>query len=111
MDLDEGTVTILDRVRRFYPNPDTFPNEPVAGRLNPAWTEGDSPRFVVYIHDHREAEEIGWHYQLLVVDLKYLGDEPYPIDSIAHGDSWDEAFECAGHYIERALASDTNIFY
>jgi hypothetical protein len=103
--------TVLDRIRRFYPDEDSFPDEPVAGRLNPAWKEGDRPRFAVFIHDYYPNDEPDWRYQLLVMDLKYLGDEPYPIDSIAHGNSWEAAFVCAGEYVRQALASDKNIFY
>jgi len=68
------------------------------------------PRFVIYVGSHDPDDEPGWTHKLCVVDNRYQDSEGFPIDSIAAGDSWAEAFVRAGEFVCRALDSDQCIF-
>jgi hypothetical protein len=67
-------------------------------------------RFGVQVIGHEPDEEPGWRYKLRVIDLKYNDSDGYPIDAIAGGDSWPEAFTRAGNMVEQALANERCIF-
>lgn len=67
-------------------------------------------RFDVNVIGHEPDEEQGWRYKLQLVDRAYNDSDRYPIDAIAHGDTWEEAFACAIDWIERALDADHCIF-
>jgi hypothetical protein len=70
----------------------------------------NEPRFCIWVQTHDESEEDGWHYQLEVVDKKYQDSDGFPISSIAGGNSWSEAFNKAGEWVQRALVTDHCIF-
>jgi hypothetical protein len=67
-------------------------------------------RFAIYVVGHEPDEEDGWRYKLSVIDYKYNDSDAYPIDAIAGGNSWAEAFARAAEMIEYALAADHCIF-
>ncbi len=79
------------------------------GSLNPDWHPNTS-RFTLHLQPEEPTEEYGWRYKITVVDLKYLDSDSYPIDSIASGNNWQEAFSSAAHMVETALASDRCVF-
>lgn len=67
-------------------------------------------RFVIHVKEHDPRDEPGWTYKLLLTDRAYVDSDGYPIDAIAAGDSWPEAFACAGLFVEDALHSPVCIF-
>jgi len=83
------------------------------GTIHPEWEARQAagkPRFKLFIYEHREDEEPGWKYKLFLHDTKYSDSDGMPIDAVAHGDSWAEAFITAGEWITEAMHSDTCIF-
>jgi hypothetical protein len=81
------------------------------GTPHPHYNEAVA-RFRVYLpfKAHDPSEEPGWTYQLRVVDRKYQDSDGFPIEAVAGGDSWEEAYATAARYIESALASEVCIF-
>ena len=72
--------------------------------------EENLPRFKVFVYEHNPDEEPGWKYKLFLHDTKYSDSDGMPIDAVAGGDSWQEAFARAGAMIDMALNSDRCIF-
>jgi hypothetical protein len=67
-------------------------------------------RFRIDIHEHDEEDSDGWKYKLLLTDRKYNDSDGLPIQAVAHGNSWPEAFACAAEFVEQAIASNNCIF-
>lgn len=68
------------------------------------------PRFRLYVDAHEPGEEPGWTHKLRLVDRKFQDSDGYPIDAVAAGDSWPEAFETAGRFMDEALRSEACVF-
>jgi hypothetical protein len=79
------------------------------GTLNPRY-DAERARFRLVVQEHDAAEESGWTHKLLLIDYRYLNSDGYPIDAIAAGNTWQEAFSSAAHMVESALAADHCIF-
>jgi hypothetical protein len=83
------------------------------GTIHPEWEAREDegkPRFKVFIYEHREDEEDGWKFKLFLHDTKYSDSDGYPIDAVAGGNSWAEAFTRAGEMIAEAINTDHCIF-
>jgi hypothetical protein len=79
------------------------------GTVNPAFHEG-MKRFKIYYKRPELDEEPGWRYKLEVIDNKYLDSDGFPINAIAGGNNYNEAFERAKAMTEQALNTDHCIF-
>lgn len=58
------------------------------------------PRFTIEVIGHEPGEEDGWRYKLRFIDHAYLDSDGFPMDAIAAGNSWAEAFATAGQWID-----------
>jgi hypothetical protein len=79
------------------------------GTIHPDWPKVQR-RFKLYVIGHEPNEEDGWRYKLRFVDRKYQDSDGFPVDAIAAGNSWAEAFERAGAWAAEALTTDHCIF-
>lgn len=67
-------------------------------------------RFRVFTHSHDPDDEPSWRHKLMVVDRAFQCSEGYPVDAIAGGRSWADAFVRAASMIREALDSKTCVF-
>lgn len=67
-------------------------------------------RFLVGAPRHDPEDEAGWTHKLHVIDRAYCDSDGYPIEAVAAGDTWEEAFKTAGYFIDEALASKECVF-
>ena len=68
------------------------------------------PRFSIYVREVRTDAPPEWTHELMLVDRKYQDSDGFPIDAVAAGRSWNEAFALAGQWIDEALDSERCIF-
>lgn len=79
------------------------------GTPHPAY-DPSKPRFRVYVDRVDSGDEPDWRHKLRFIDRMYQDSDGYPVEAVAAGDSWPEAYATAGHFIAAALTSDRCVF-
>jgi hypothetical protein len=80
------------------------------GTIHPDWKPGETTRFRIYVREIRTDNPPDQTHELTFVDRKYSDSDGYPIDAIASGGSWAEAFALAATWVDQALSTDHCIF-
>jgi hypothetical protein len=83
------------------------------GTIHPEWKPRigiGKPRFSLYVREVRTDTPPEYSHELMLVDRKYQDSDGFPIDAIASGASWVEAFKLAGEWVDQALSTDRCIF-
>lgn len=79
------------------------------GTPNPKYNE-DMPRFQIIVRGYESEDDPDWQYKLHFIDHKYQDSDGMPIDAVAAGNCWEDAFATAGEWMDRALNTDHCIF-
>lgn len=73
---------------------------------NAMYVEGVTKRFKIKVRGYEPEDEPDWQYKLVLIDHKYLDCDHHPVDAIAAGYNWEEAYKTAADFIEAALADN-----
>lgn len=79
------------------------------GTLHPSYKEGET-RFKILVREVRTDTPPEWSHELMFIDRKYQDSEGFPVDAVAAGRTWADAFAQAGRWVDEALATDHCIF-